>query len=103
MSNYEGVGNGTHSGASGVTGFGKDESERVSLTTITSSFFTFGSGKHACPGRWFASQTMKQALAGIVMNYDIEITEKPKTRQVLLNMMMPPTGAQMRFRRKVKT
>jgi cytochrome P450 len=101
-SSGEGVGNGTRSGASGATVIGKDESERLCLTTITSSFLAFGYGKHACPGRWFATQTMKQALAGIVLNYDIEITNRPKTRQVLLNMMIPPTGAQMRFRRKVK-
>jgi cytochrome P450 len=100
-SSDEAIGNGTHNSAIGATGSGKDEPERNSLTTITSSFLAFGYGKHACPGRWFASQTMKQALAGIVLNYDVEITSRPKTRQVLLNMMIPPTGAQMRFRRKV--
>lgn len=86
----------------GANGFGEDEEERLRLTTITPSFLAFGYGKHACPGRWFATQTMKQALAGIVQNYEIEITNRPKTRPVVLNMMVPPTGTLMRFRRKEK-
>jgi cytochrome P450 len=84
-------------------GTGKDASERNLVTTITPSFLAFGYGKHACPGRWFATQTMKQALAGILMNYDVEIISRPKTRQVLLNMMVPAVDAQMRYRRKVKS
>jgi cytochrome P450 len=86
----------------GVDELGQNEENRLRLTTITPSFLAFGYGKHACPGRWFATQTMKQALAGIVQNYDIEITNRPSTRPVVLNMMVPPTGTQMRFRRKAK-
>ncbi len=89
--------------ANSSAGVDNQELERDSLTSITPSFLAFGYGKHACPGRWFASQTMKQALAGIIMNYDVEITNRPKTRQVLLNMMVPAIDAQMRFRRKVNS
>lgn len=78
----------------------KRSSERESLTTITPSWLAYGYGKHQCPGRWFASQTMKQALAYLVMNYDVEIVQKPDKRQVLLNVMIPATEAQIRIRRK---
>lgn len=87
---------------SGAKGLGENGEERVQLTTISPSFLAFGYGKHACPGRWFATQTMKQALAGIVQNYEIEITNRPKTRPVVQNMMVPPTGTMMRYRRKEK-
>ncbi|KAF2789980.1 cytochrome P450 [Melanomma pulvis-pyrius CBS 109.77] len=76
--------------------------QKDSLTTITPSFLAFGYGKHACPGRFFAAQTMKQALAGIVMDYDVEIISRPEKRQVMLNMMIPAVDAQMRYRRKTK-
>jgi cytochrome P450 len=82
---------------------GKNIPERDTLNTITPSFLAFGYGKHACPGRYFATQTMKQALAGILLNYDIEIINRPKTRQVMLNIMVPAVDAQMRFRRKAKS
>lgn len=89
-------------GTESVSNFCQHMSERLSLPTVTPSFLAFGYGKHACPGRWFASQTMKQALAGIILNYDIEIMDRPRTRQALLNIMTPPTGTQMRFRRKAR-
>ncbi|KAF2651752.1 cytochrome P450 [Lophiostoma macrostomum CBS 122681] len=79
---------------------GEPGSERDALTTVTPTFLSFGYGKHVCPGRWFASQTMKQALAHILLNYDVEVTHRREKRQVLLNMMVPATDAKIRFRRK---
>ncbi|KAF2683181.1 cytochrome P450 [Lentithecium fluviatile CBS 122367] len=73
---------------------------RESLTTITPSWLAFGYGKHACPGRWFASQTMKQAIANILLHYDVEVLYRPKKRRVILNMMVPATDARIRIRRK---
>jgi cytochrome P450 len=74
--------------------------ERETLVTPTLSWLPFGYGRHACPGRWFAAQTMKQALAYIVMNYDVELIGKPIKRMALLNTMVPPVQTQMRIRRK---
>lgn len=77
--------------------------ERERLVDVTNSFFAWGYGKKACPGRWYASQTIKQAMAYMVMNYDVElIGERPKSRQALLNMMVPPTEAKLRFRRRAE-
>lgn len=75
--------------------------ERELLTSVGPSFLAFGYGRHACPGRWFVAQTIKQALAYVVSNYDVEMTGKPVQRKALLNMMVPPTGTQMRIRRKI--
>ncbi|KAF3763271.1 cytochrome P450 [Cryphonectria parasitica EP155] len=84
----------------GLAGTAAHASQRESLTFITPSFLVFGYGKHTCPGRWFAAQTMKQALAHIIMHYDVEIVKKPGKRRSLLSIMLPPTSAQIRIRRR---
>lgn len=76
--------------------------ERELVVTPTLSFLPLGYGRHACPGRWFAAQTMKQALAYIVLNYDLELVGKPITRKALVNTMVPPVNAQIRIRRKLQ-
>lgn len=76
--------------------------EREFVVTPTLSFLPLGYGRHACPGRWFAAQTMKQALVYIVLNYDVELIGKPITRKALVNTMVPPVNAQMRIRRKTR-
>ncbi|KJX96275.1 cytochrome p450 like protein [Zymoseptoria brevis] len=43
------------------------------IVTTNESFLTFGHGRHACPGRFFASQEMKLVLAHIVMFYDVRL------------------------------
>lgn len=76
--------------------------EREKLVDLTPSFLAWGYGKKACPGRWYAGQTIKQALAYTVMKYDIELVgERPK-RKSLLNMMVPPTETKLRFRRRTE-
>ncbi|GAP82370.1 putative cytochrome P450 [Rosellinia necatrix] len=76
--------------------------ERELIVTPTLTFLPLGYGRHACPGRWFAAQTMKQALAYIVLNYDVELIGKPIVRKALVNTMVPPIDAQMRIRRKTR-
>lgn len=74
--------------------------ERELVTTTTPSFLPFGYGRHACPGRWFAAQLMKQALAYMVLNYEVELVGKTRRRRALLNTMVPPVDAQIKVRRK---
>lgn len=75
----------------------QDRENHVDLST---RLLVWGYGKKACPGRWYAGQTIKQALAYMVMNYDVEFVGQPPKRKALLNMMVPPTEAKLRFRRK---
>ena len=42
------------------------------MTTTSTDSLAFGSGVHACPGRFFAANTMKLILAHVVLNYDIK-------------------------------
>ncbi|CAK4008142.1 P450 monooxygenase [Lecanosticta acicola] len=44
------------------------------LVTTSNTFLVFGHGRHACPGRFFASQEMKLMLAHVVMNYEVEMS-----------------------------
>ncbi|KIJ52716.1 hypothetical protein M422DRAFT_156013 [Sphaerobolus stellatus SS14] len=46
-----------------------------SFTTLTNNYIVFGTGKHACPGRFFAAFMVKIILAEILLAYDISFPE----------------------------
>jgi hypothetical protein len=74
------------------------ETKRENLVDVTTTFLAWGYGKKACPGRWYAGQTIKQTLAYMVMNYEVELVGEKPERKVLLNAMVPPTDVKLRFR-----
>lgn len=39
-------------------------------------FLEFGSGRHVCPGRFFAADELKLLLAHVVVSYDIKLGEE---------------------------
>ncbi|KAF7349875.1 Cytochrome P450 [Mycena venus] len=43
------------------------------LVTTEPTHLSFGHGKHACPGRFFAAAELKAMLAHLVMNYDMKL------------------------------
>ncbi|KAF4906646.1 Cytochrome P450 monooxygenase easM [Colletotrichum viniferum] len=50
------------------------------FVSTSPEFLSFGHGKHACPGRFFASNEIKIALIHLLMKYDWDIVgEKPKS------------------------
>lgn len=61
------------------------EQKNQNLIATGTDFLSFGHGRHACPGRFFASQEMKLAVAHIVMNYDIEVVGKGRPEGVQLS------------------
>lgn len=79
----------------------RHSSDRELVTTMTKSFLAFGYGRHGCPGRWWSAQTIKQGLASIVLNYDVEVIGGPSKRKALLTMMLPPNNTQIRIKRKL--
>ncbi|RIB00107.1 hypothetical protein C2G38_1994680, partial [Gigaspora rosea] len=46
-------------------------------TKVDRSFVTFGGGKHACPGRFFAVNEIKICLHKLILKYNIK-TESGK-------------------------
>nr|AEB40218.1 cytochrome P450 monooxygenase [Antrodia cinnamomea] len=52
----------------------ESENDRIKQQYVSTSpdYIPFGHGKHACPGRFFASHELKAILAHIVLNYDLQ-------------------------------
>lgn len=70
------------------------------VVTTSDTFLTFGRGKHACPGRFFASQEMKLMLAHIIQTYDVKI-DGPRPQNVELkgaSVPSPDAMLQVRWR-----
>ncbi|KAH9872149.1 hypothetical protein IAQ61_004984 [Plenodomus lingam] len=84
----------------GKKSVGEESEEQDLITTSTPTFMPWGYGRHACPGRFFAAQSMKQTLSYLVLHYDVELVGPPPKRKALLNMMIPPVDAKIRIRRK---
>jgi cytochrome P450 len=75
------------------------DASRPKVTTLSPNFLNFGLGRPACPGRWFASNLQKIALAHLLMEYDFERTgiRPPGVRKVTL---VEPCGRSLIVLRK---
>ncbi|CAL1694068.1 unnamed protein product [Somion occarium] len=58
---------------------GDGEGTKHQFVSTSVDYITFGHGKHACPGRFFAANELKAMLAHTVMNYDVKF-EKESVR-----------------------
>ncbi|PPR01224.1 hypothetical protein CVT26_015299 [Gymnopilus dilepis] len=56
--------------------------EKSSMVSLSHDFLAWGLGKHACPGRFFASHNLKLALAHILLDYDVEFAVDAKPRHI---------------------
>ncbi|CAN8097764.1 unnamed protein product [Discula destructiva] len=73
---------------------------KMGMVTTSTEYFSFGHGRHACPGRFFVAQELKAFFAYLLLNYDIKpLAEKPKENW-LGKTMIPPTGARMELRKR---
>ncbi|KAL9114712.1 MAG: hypothetical protein Q9227_001390 [Pyrenula ochraceoflavens] len=84
---------------------GNSNENPVAKTFVTTGdyYMGFSHGRHACPGRFFASQQLKLLLAHIFMLYDIEpISQRPRNRW-LNNTIAPPVRETLRIRRRKET
>jgi len=48
------------------------------FTTIEKDFVLFGLGRHACPGRFFASMELKTMLSHLLLHYDVSLPDGAK-------------------------
>ncbi|KAK5126384.1 hypothetical protein LTR85_010620 [Meristemomyces frigidus] len=69
---------------------------------ISDHFLSFGLGRHACPGRFFAVQTLKLMLGYLVTHYDFEpLAERPKFIEIgEVQNPSPKTVLKVRRRKK---
>lgn len=72
------------------------------VITTAPDFLSFGHGKHACPGRFFAAAELKLMLAYVVANYDVKLAEegvRPKDFWIM-GSCLPNQSANVLFRRR---
>ncbi|CAG8470247.1 24026_t:CDS:2, partial [Gigaspora rosea] len=60
-----------------MTSFSNGKTVHSPATKVDRSFITFGGGKHACPGRFFAVNKIKMCLHQLILKYNIR-TESGK-------------------------
>ncbi|KAG5218141.1 putative O-methylsterigmatocystin oxidoreductase [Trichophyton interdigitale] len=73
----------------------------AALVSTSHDHIAFGLGKPICPGRFFAANELKVALANILLNYDVEIAgeRKPKIVEMGFEMLCDPEAKLMVKRR----
>ncbi|KAF5363979.1 hypothetical protein D9756_000020 [Leucocoprinus leucothites] len=76
------------------------------MTALNSEFMTYGIGRHACPGRFFAVTEVKTVVARILMEYDITLSdgqkERPKDLWQTGIFIAPNKTAKISLRRRCK-
>jgi len=45
------------------------------MVSLGPEYILFGTGRHACPGRFFAVNELKAMLAYVLLNYDIKLVD----------------------------
>ncbi|KAI0722082.1 cytochrome P450, partial [Fomitopsis betulina] len=72
------------------------------MVSTSTDYLTFGHGRHACPGRFFAANIMKAMLAHVVVTYDIksENLRKMPNERWFGRDLVPDRAAEVLFRRR---
>ncbi|KAF7367741.1 hypothetical protein MSAN_00838000 [Mycena sanguinolenta] len=62
----------------------------------------FGTGKHACPGRFFAAMELKAMMAHLVLNYDVkpEVEGVRPADVIFGEIIFPNPAGRVRFRKR---
>ncbi|KAI5367110.1 putative cytochrome P450 [Septoria linicola] len=74
------------------------EQKNTALIAVGNDWLSFGHGRHACPGRFFASQEMKLMLAHIVMNYEIKVDGGRPPNMLINGSSIPSQEAELQVR-----
>ncbi|KAI0071402.1 cytochrome P450 [Panus rudis PR-1116 ss-1] len=83
---------------------GDDDSEgrTQQMTNTSRDYLTWGYGKHACPGRFFAVTELKAVLAHLIVHYDMKLEQEgviPKD-MVFSTAIVPDPEAKVLFRKR---
>ncbi|KAH9208149.1 putative cytochrome P450 [Leptodontidium sp. 2 PMI_412] len=73
---------------------------RQAWATTSPEYTAFGHGRHACPGRFFASSALKLGLAHMILNYDFDIRDKRPDNTWFSTNRVPPMEATIRIKRR---
>lgn len=79
-------------------------STSTSFVSISASNMHFGFGRQACPGRFFAANTLKAIFSWIVMEYEFKFEEKQGRRRpanlVVGEHVLPNMSTRVMFRKR---
>ncbi|KAF5356382.1 hypothetical protein D9758_009515 [Tetrapyrgos nigripes] len=81
----------------------EEESMKHQLVTVNPEWMVFGQGKHACPGRFFASTEIKAILAHVVLHYDVKLPNDSKETPATFKKQIhtgPSLEATVMFRKR---
>jgi cytochrome P450 len=76
------------------------QDHKAQLTTTENHFLAFGRGKHECPGRFFAANEVKIAMAYTLMNYDVRLKGDEKPTHTAFGFELLASGASIQVRRR---
>ncbi|KAI0096813.1 cytochrome P450 [Hypoxylon sp. NC0597] len=77
-----------------------ERKEPQGLVNTSEKFLGFSHGSHACPGRFFAANQLKIALAHIALLYEIEPIPKRPINNWFFGHIAPPMYETLRVRRR---
>lgn len=77
---------------------------RYQMVSTGASYVTFGHGKNACPGRFFAAHELKAMMAYLVMHYDVKMEQEGviPERMWFATKLLPCPIAEVLFRKRTK-
>ncbi|KAM6499133.1 Cytochrome P450 [Amanita muscaria] len=78
------------------------ENNKYQVVSLSADYVLFGYGRHACPGRFFATNQLKVMLAHILLNYDVKMPDgKGRPRNwVFGTHIAPDFRAKVLFRKR---
>ncbi|KAJ7362974.1 cytochrome P450 [Mycena albidolilacea] len=76
-----------------------EHSKRHMISTAV-DHMPFGTGKHACPGRFFAATELKAMMAHLVINYDVKAEGVRPADKVFGALYFPDADGKVRVRKR---
>jgi len=52
------------------------DQNKYQFTSISNTQMSFGGGRHACPGRWFANYEIKLVIANLLCRYEFKLDDR---------------------------
>ncbi|KAI5119873.1 hypothetical protein M0805_008544 [Coniferiporia weirii] len=82
---------------------GEGEGTKHQMVSTSMEYLPFGHGRHACPGRFFATNELKSMMAYLVLTYDVKLENaaggRPKDIEFGSSVVPNPT-AKVLFRKR---
>ncbi|KAG8859852.1 hypothetical protein FRC20_011759 [Serendipita sp. 405] len=79
-------------------------SKKYDMITPSPQFLAWGLGRHACPGRWYASMVVKHLMVYIITKYDVKLPDSAKGKRPadwnFMGSCVPNMTTQLLFKRR---